>query len=74
MIRFFSSRVSPHGRAGATAFAPVVADFHAGSCDGRIGVSGLAGRRGLRGWQELRAKNKERAIVLAGLKKKTPKP
>ena len=44
---FLISGFKPHGWPGATAFAPVVADFHAGSCDLRIGVSGLAGRSGL---------------------------
>ena len=36
---------------------------------GGLVFQALQGDRGLRGWQELRAKTKERAIVLAGLKK-----
>ena len=34
---------------------------------GGLVFQALQGDRGLRGWQELSAKNKERAIVLAGL-------
>ena len=34
---------------------------------GGLVFQALQGERGLRGWQELRAKNEERAVVLAGL-------
>ena len=68
MIRFFSSRVSSRtvGQAPLR-LRRLLPTFMLVLVMGGLVFQALQGDRGLRGWQELRAKNKERAIVLAGL-------
>ena len=68
MIRFFSSRVSSRtvGQAPLR-LRRLLPTFMLVLVMGGLVFQALQGVRGLRGWQELRAKNKERAIVLAGL-------
>ena len=68
MIRFFSSGVSSRtvGQAPLRLrrFLPT---FMLVLVVGGLVFQALQGERGLRGWQELREKNEERADVLAGL-------
>ena len=68
MIRFFSSRVSSRtvGQAPLR-LRRLLPTFMLILVMGGLVFQALQGERGLRGWQELRAKNKERSIVLAGL-------
>ena len=68
MIRFFSSRVSSRtvGQAPLR-LRRLLPTFMLVLVMGGLVFQALQGDRGLRGWQELRAKNKERAIALAGL-------
>ncbi len=68
MIRFFSSRVSSRtvGQAPLR-LRRLLPTFMLVLVMGGLVFQALQGDRGLRGWQELSAKNKERAIVLARL-------
>ena len=68
MIRFSSSRVSSRtvGQAPLR-LRRLLPTFMLVLVICGLVFQALQGDRGLRGWQELRAKNKERAIVLAGL-------
>ena len=68
MIRFFSSRVSSRtvGQAPLR-LRRLLPTFMLVLVMGGLVFQALQGDRGLRGWQELSAKNKERAVVLAGL-------
>ena len=66
MIRFFSSRVSSRtvGQAPLR-LRRLLPTFMLVLVMGGLVFQALQGDRGLRSWQELRAKSKERAIVLA---------
>ena len=68
MIRFFSSRVSSRtvGQAPLRLRRLLPTSMLILVMGGLV-FQALQGDRGLRGWQELRAKNKDRAIMLAGL-------
>ena len=71
MIRFFSSRVSSRtvGQAPLR-LRRLLPTFMLVLVMGGLVFQALQGDRGLRSWQELRAKSKERAIVLAELEEK----
>tara|TARA_X000000950_G_C13374646_1_gene441814 strand:- start:55 stop:417 length:363 start_codon:yes stop_codon:yes gene_type:complete len=68
MIRFLSSRVSSRtvGQAPMR-LRRLLPTFMLVLVMGGLVFQALQGERGLRGWHQLRVKNEERAVVLAGL-------